>query len=151
MKSLQGFVIAVLLTTFSAGAGLADDHLKHLNSGKILPTNLPFSELVISGDMLFLSGQIGSLPGTLKLAEGGIEGESKQVMNNIKTSLETHGYTLSNLVKCTVILSDMEEWGAFNEIYDDYFEDGKFPARATFAASGLVLGARVEVDCIGAK
>lgn len=100
---------------------------------------------------MYLSGQIGNVPGTLKLAEGGIAGESKQVMDNISTSLQAHGYSLKNLVKCTVILADIKEWGAFNGVYKDYFEAGKFPARAAFAASGLALGARVEVDCIGVK
>lgn len=121
------------------------------NSGAVLPTTLPFSELVEVGDMLFLSGQIGNIPGTLELAPGGIEAESKQVMDNISTSLEAHGYSLANLVKCTVILADISEWGSFNGVYKDYFEAGKFPARAAFAGSGLALGARVEVDCIGAK
>lgn len=137
---------------FAAGSTLADtsDH-EFLNSGKVLPTNLPFSEAVVVGDMLFLSGQIGNIPGTLKLAEGGIEGETKQVMENIKTSLEANGYSMSNLVKCTVMLADISEWSAFNEVYKTYFEIGKYPARAAFGANGLAIGAKVEVDCLGAK
>lgn len=124
---------------------------EYLNSGSVLPTDLPFSELVIVGETLYLSGQIGNVPGTLELAEGGIEGESRQVMDNINTSLQAHGYEMSNLVKCTVMLADISEWGAFNGVYVDYFEAGRFPARAAFGASGLALGARVEVDCIGTK
>ena len=125
--------------------------VEFLNSGAVLPTNLPFSELVIVDDTLYLSGQIGNKPGTLELAEGGIGGESKQVMDNIKTSLKAHGFAMSNLVKCMVMLDDIGEWGAFNEVYATYFEPGKFPARAAFGADGLALGAKVEVDCIGAK
>ncbi|MEO1306947.1 MAG: RidA family protein, partial [Pseudomonadota bacterium] len=58
---------------------------------------------------------------------------------------------VSNLVKCTVILADISEWGAFNTVYSEFFEAGRFPARAAFSSPGLALGARVEVDCIGAK
>lgn len=129
----------------------AQAEAEYLNSGAVLPTNLPFSELVIVDETLYLSGQIGNVPGTLDLAEGGIEGETRQVMENIQTSLQAHGYEMSNLVKCTVMLADISEWGAFNGIYTEFFEAGRFPARAAFGANGLALGARVEVDCIGAK
>ena len=144
-------ILSVALAIVGGKAVLADGEVQHLNSGAVLPSDLPFSELVISGNTLNLSGQIGNVPGTLELAEGGIEAETKQVMDNIKTSLATHGYSLSNLVKCTVMLADISEWGAFNGIYKGYFEAGKFPARAAFGANGLALGARVEVDCIGTK
>ena len=100
---------------------------------------------------MYLSGQIGNVPGTLDLAEGGITGQSRQVMDNIKTSLEAHGYGLENLVKCTVMLDEISEWGDFNTVYVDYFAEGRFPARAAFGADGLALGAAVEVDCIGVK
>ncbi|MBT0955776.1 RidA family protein [Alphaproteobacteria bacterium KMM 3653] len=129
----------------------AETAVEKLNSGTVLPTNLPFSELVVAGDTLYLSGQIGNLPGTLTLAEGGTAGESKQVMENIKTSLEAHGYGMENLVKCTVMLADISEWGDFNTVYAEYFEPGEFPARAAFGANGLAVGAAVEVDCIGVK
>lgn len=142
---------ALALALALAGPVFAGSHVEKLNSGKILPTDLPFSELVVAGDTLYLSGQIGNAPGTLALVEGGIEAESRQVMENIKTSLEAHGYGLGNLVKCTVILADIGEWGTFNDVYKDFFDAGAFPARAAFASSGLALGAAVEVDCIGMK
>ena len=124
---------------------------QYLNSGKVLPTTLPFSEAVKVGNTLILSGQIGNLPGTLNLAPGGISGESKQVLENIKTALEAHGYTLSDVVKCTAMLADMKEWGAFNEVYQTYFQKGRFPARSAFGASGLAFNARVELECLAAK
>lgn len=145
---LRSMAVFALL---ASGLATADSNPEYLNSGTVLPTNLPFSEVVVVGDMLMLSGQIGNLPGTLTLAEGGIEAETKQVMENIKTSLEAHGYSLSNLVKCTVMLADIKEWGAFNDVYKTYFEPGRFPARAAFGANGLAVGAKVEVDCVGAK
>lgn len=120
-----------------------------LNSGKVLPKNLPFSEAVRHGDTLYLSGQVGIVPGSLKLAPGGIKEEAKQTMENIKTSLEAHGYTMAHLIKCTVMLTDMSEWSAFNEVYKTFFA-GNYPARSAFGANGLALGARVEVECIAA-
>ena len=125
------------------------DTVEFLNSGKVLPKNLPFSEAVRVGNTLYLSGQVGIIPGSMKLAPGGIQQEARQTMENIKTSLEAHGYAMTDLVKCTVMLSDMSEWGAFNEVYKSYFS-GHYPARSALGASGLALGARVEVECIAA-
>ncbi len=120
-----------------------------LNSGKVLPTNLPFSEAVRVGNTLYLSGQIGVVPGSLKLVAGGTPAEANQTMQNIKTSLEAHGYQMADIVKCTVMLADMSEWGSFNEVYKTFFT-GRYPARSAFGANGLALGARVEVECIAA-
>lgn len=124
--------------------------VQFLNSGKVLPTNLPFSEAARVGNMLYLSGQVGIAPGTLKLVPGGLKEEARQTMENIKISLESHGYTMRELVKCTVMLADISEWGAFNEVYKTYFS-GRYPARSALGANGLALGARVEVECIAAN
>jgi len=107
----------------------------------------PFSDAVRVGNLLFLSGKIGVLPGTRTLAEGGIEGESRQTMDNIKATLERWGSSLEQVVKCTVMIDDIDEWGAFNEVYVEYFPGNK-PARSAFGADGLALGAAVEVECI---
>ena len=101
------------------------------------------------GNVLYLSGQIGIVPGSMKLAPGGIREEARRTMENIKTSLEAHGYGLNDLVKCTVMLADISELGAFNEVYRSFFS-GRYPARSALGANGLVLGARVEVECIAA-
>ncbi len=151
MKKIALLLSAALLAAASGSSAMASGPVEYLNSGKVLPTNLPFSEAVVVGDTVYLSGQIGNIPGQLKLAEGGISGESVQVMENIKTSLEAHGMDLSNLVKCTVMLADIKEWGEFNNVYKTYFDEGRFPARAAFGANGLALGAKVEVDCIAAR
>lgn len=124
--------------------------LQHMNSGRVLPaTGLPFSEAVRHGDTVYLSGQLGLQPGTMRLVPGGIDAESRQVMNNIRSTLEAHGLAMANLVKCTVMLADMKEWGRFNEIYTTFF-DGPKPARSALGVNGLALGARVEVECIAA-
>jgi 2-iminobutanoate/2-iminopropanoate deaminase len=96
------FIVVCLFTLLSTAVvqEQAQAQPQYLNSGSVLPTTLPFSEAVLVGDTLYLSGQIGNLPGTLTLAEGGITGETRQAMENIKTSLEAHGYTMSDLVGC---------------------------------------------------
>ena len=122
-----------------------------LNSGKVLPTGLPFSEAVRGGDTGYLSGQLGNVPGPgpIRLAPGGMAGEAKQVMDNIQTALQAHGLSMADVVKCTVMLADMSEWGAFNDVYKTYFS-GNFPARSAFGSNGLAFNARVEVECIAA-
>lgn len=144
-------LFAVLGSVASAGPTYAagNDGIEYLNSGKVLPTNLPFSEAVRVGNTVYLSGQLGIVPGTRNIVEGGIRAEARQTMQNIKTSLEAHGYAMSDLVKCTAMLVDMSEWGVFNEVYASFFS-GLYPARSALGASGLALGARVEVECIAA-
>ena len=112
------------------------------------PAVLPFSEAIRVGDMLYLSGQIGLVPGTRSVAPGGIAAEAKQTMDNIGTTLSKYGLTHRDLVKCTVFLADMADWGAFNTVYLTYFEPGKFPTRSALGANGLALGARTEVECL---
>jgi 2-iminobutanoate/2-iminopropanoate deaminase len=138
----------LLLLAVLGGCATQSSAPVYLNSGKVLPTNLPFSEAVVVGDTVHFSGQLGNLPGTLKLAPGGMAAEAKQTMENIKTSAQAHGLKMSDLVKCTVMLADMSEWAAFNEIYRTYFTSN-YPARSAFGTNGLALGARVEVECIG--
>ena len=123
--------------------------IAYLNSPAFSQLGLPFSEIVRVGNMLFLSGQMGNLPGTLSLAPGGIEAQAKQTMLNIKASLEAHGYAMNNIVKCTVMLADMADWPAFNAVYTTFF-DKPYPARSAFGANGLALGGLLEVEVIAA-
>jgi reactive intermediate/imine deaminase len=142
------FVILAGLGLFSLGTALAGGlEVEHYVSDPDL--QLPFSDAVRVGDMLYLSGQIGNLPGTLQLAEGGIAGETRQTMENIKASLEKRGSSLDEVVKCTVFLADIAEWAAMNEVYRTYFPVNP-PARSALGASGLALGARVEIECLAA-
>lgn len=108
---------------------------------------LPFSEAVRVGDMLYLSGQIGIVPGTTELVPGGIGGETRQALENIKAILERNGSSLDRVVKCTVFLAEINEWPNMNEVYRTYFPKAP-PARSAMAASGLALNARVEIECI---
>lgn len=109
--------------------------------------SLPFSDAVRVGNLLFLSGKIGIVPGTMQLAPGGIQGETRQTLENIKSTLERLGSSMSEVVKCTVFLADISEWAAMNEVYTRYFPE-KPPARSALGSSGLALGARTEIECI---
>jgi 2-iminobutanoate/2-iminopropanoate deaminase len=108
--------------------------------------SLPFSAAVRVGDMLYLSGQIGT-DGTGALVKGGIGPETRQTMENIRAVLEANGSSLERVVKCLVMLADMTEWGAMNGVYVTFFPN-HLPARSAMGASGLALGARVEIECI---
>jgi reactive intermediate/imine deaminase len=136
----------VILLSALAEAG-QQPKVTFINSEKAKAANYPFSQAVQVDHTLYLSGQIGTDPQTGKLVEGGIASESQQAMQNIKDLLAEHGHSMSDIVKCTVMLADIKEWPAFNEVYRGFF-DKRYPARSAFAGSGLALGARVEVECI---
>ena len=119
-----------------------------LDSGRVFPPELPLSEAVRVGNLLFLSGQLGLVPGTITVVPGGIQAEARQALENIKTVLESAGSSLGEVVKCTVMLADIGDWPAFNEVYKTFFPARPQPARSAFGASGLGLGARVEIECI---
>lgn len=107
---------------------------------------LPFSAAVRVGNTLYLSGALGIVPGTRDLAEGGIQGETRQTLENISATLENFGSSMEQVVKCTVFLADMAEWGAMNDVYKTFFPNP--PARSAVGASGVALDARVEIECI---
>ena len=118
----------------------------YLNMPGMEDLGLPFSAAVRVDNTLYVSGNVGNLPGTLDLAPDGIQGETKQTLDNIKAVLEQFGSSMDKVVKCTVFLADIGEWGAMNEVYQTYFKNP--PARSALGASGLALGARVEIECI---
>jgi 2-iminobutanoate/2-iminopropanoate deaminase len=108
----------------------------------------PFSRAVRVGDLLFLAGQIGT-DAAGRLVAGGIQPETRQTLENIRAELRRNGLDLNRVAKCTVFLADMSEWGRMNEVYATFFTGPK-PARSAAGASGLALGARVEIECIAA-
>ena len=132
---------------FLSGCDVQVDHeVAYLNMPGTAELDLPFSSAVRVGNTLYLSGNLGNIPGTLNLAEGGIAGETRQTMDNISTVLQEFGSSMDDVVKCSVFLADMAEWGAMNEVYKTYFKNP--PARSALGASGLALNARVEIECI---
>lgn len=108
----------------------------------------PFSEAVRVDNILFLSGVLGT-DSTNRLVRGGIGPETRQALENIKAALARNGLTMENVVKCTAMLADISEWAAMNAVYRTYFPGPK-PARSAFGTNGLVLGARMELECIAA-
>jgi reactive intermediate/imine deaminase len=96
--------------------------------------------------MLYLSGQIGA-DSTGQLVAGGIKPETRQTLENIKRTLEQNGSSLDHVVKCTVMLADMHEWGAMNEVYVTFFPQ-HLPARSAFGTTGLARDARLELECM---
>ena len=111
------------------------------------PAN-PFSPAVRVGNLIFVSGTLGTKPdGTL--VPGGIQPETRQLLENIKGTLAAAGVGMDRVVKCTVFLADLKEWPAMNEVYRSYFTTGNYPARAAVQAT-LLFGARVEMECAAA-
>jgi 2-iminobutanoate/2-iminopropanoate deaminase len=129
------------------GADTGHDKAEYLTSPETAKLKLPFSEAVRVGNVLYLSGMVALTPGTLKIVPGGIEAETKQVLQNISAVLERNGSSMDEVVKCTVLMADMAEWPKMNAIYATMFPK-HFPARSALGVTGLALGARVEIECI---
>jgi reactive intermediate/imine deaminase len=147
-----GFAIALWLRTGmtqapAAPAGADVEYLTPFGQ----PTR-PFSPAVRVGDVIFLSGQIGTdASANGALVPGGIEAETRQTLQNIKRTVEAVGSSMDKVVKCTVMMADMAEWDRMNVVYREFFPAGRLPARSAFGASGLALGARVEIECIATR
>lgn len=109
---------------------------------------LPFSLAVRVGDVLHLSGALGAAPGKMEVVPGGIEAQTKQMMENIGAVLKANGLSFDDVFKCTVMMADMKQWPAFNAVYVTYFKADSLPARSAFGANGLALGAAVEMECM---
>jgi len=110
----------------------------------------PYSQAVVANGFVFLSGQLPINPETGLFPEGGVKAQTLQSINNIKAILTEEGLTLSDVVKTTVFLADMGDFGEMNAVYADCFE-GPFPARSAVAVKDLPKGALVEIECIAAK
>jgi len=106
----------------------------------------PYSQAVVSGDFVFVSGQIAIDPETSKVVEGGIEAQTAQVLENIKNILESVDLNLTDVVKTSIFLSNLSDFQAFNRVYSKYFEKDT-PARTTVQAN-LMVGVLVEIDAI---
>lgn len=144
-------ILSVLCVWLFAAAGAASaGEATHYQSEAMAKLDLPFSDAVILDDLIFLSGQLGNRPGTPELVPGGVSAQARQAMDNIGAVLAASGSSFDKIVKCTIMLADISDWAAFNEVYASYFKP-PYPARSAFAASGLALGARVEIDCIARR
>jgi reactive intermediate/imine deaminase len=145
MKVILAATTGVLITTSATAAAPPRPAVEHFGRPALNGQPLPFSEAVRVGDILYLSGQIGV--GADGKLPGGIEAQTKQAMDNIGAVLKRAGLGYGDVFHCTALLADMKDWPAFNKVYVPYFPAGKMPARSAFGASGLALGALLEIEC----
>lgn len=110
----------------------------------------PYSQAKLTGNTLYTSGQLGLVPETGKLAEGGIEGQAHQALKNLGAVLTQAGMDYADVVKTTVFLADIGDFKAFNAVYAEYFKDS-LPARSCFQVAALPLGGLVEIELIAVK
>ncbi len=138
--------VIVIATVLAVPAASAAQTKETINIPGVLE-GLPFSAAVRVGEMLYLSGQIGTKAGKIELVEGGVAAETRQTLENIGAVLEYAGSSMDRIVKCTIFLADIADYATMNEVYRSFFPENP-PARSTVAGSGLALGARVEIECI---
>lgn len=145
---LQKLFFLLLIINFSC-KNESTSTVKHHKSHEKSRQNVPFSDAVQVDNLYFLTGQIGKNHKTGKIVEGGIEAETNQTLLNIKDVLKQHNLTLNDVVKCTVVLSDINDFSKMNGIYRIFFKEN-LPARTTFAAN-LVAEAKIEIEVVAAR
>jgi 2-iminobutanoate/2-iminopropanoate deaminase len=157
MKSLRipalvGLVVILFFAASAAqSAGQQSGGLKkEVKTDKAPKASGPLTQGLVAGGFVFCSGQLPVDPATGKVVEGGIEEQTRQVLKNLTAILEAAGSSAEHVVKCTVLMTDMDEFAAMNKVYAEFFK-APAPARATFQVSRLALGVKIEIDCIAVK
>ena len=133
-------ILSLLACTGIASAADAEFY----NQGN--PPGRPFSLAVRAGDVVYLSGQLGT--DDKGLVPGGFEAQSRKAMENVAAILKGMGLGMDNVIKCTIMIADMTKWADFNKVYVSYFKPDRLPARSALGANGLALGGEVEVECM---
>ena len=110
----------------------------------------PYSQAIEANGTVYVSGQLGIDPATGSFAEGGAVAQARQSLTNISNILKEAGLSMKNVVKVTVLLADINDFAAINEIYKDFFE-APFPARSAFAVAALPKGGKIEIEAIAVK
>jgi reactive intermediate/imine deaminase len=141
MKNI--FILIFFLASFMSFS----QEIIRINSEEHLAKNRPFSQATVVNDIIYLSGQIGTLPDG-QLVSGGIEAETKQVLTNIQNLLESIGSSMDAVFKCTCMLENIQDWPKMSAVYTTFFDKDKLPARSAFAGSGLAAGAKLEIECM---
>ena len=146
-------IIAVLALIMSFAFDLGDQENKSVR--KVIkfdntPAKRPYSPAIDVNNTLYVSGQIAVDQATGKLIEGKIEEQTRQVLKNLKNVIEKAGYSMENVAKCTVLLSDIAFYSTVNQIYMEFFPNDP-PARMAFAVKDLPMGALIEIDAIAVK
>jgi len=142
---MRGLAAAVLILSASAGAAPPKSApVEYFPAPAAGGQAAPYANAVRVGNMLYLSGQTGDVDGELK---EGFEAQARQAMENVGAVLKERGLGFGDVVKCTVMLSDMSKWSTFNAVYVPYFPRGHLPARSAIGANGLAGGALLELEC----
>ena len=148
LNRVSGIASQVALASVIA-ASAAVPQKQVINSPNARPGGV-LSTAVRVGDIVFLSGALGTKPGGGGLAEGGIQGQTRQALENVKASATLAGVTMADIAKCTVFLTNVADFQAMNGVYREFFPTNP-PARTTVAVAGLVVeGAVIEIECIAA-
>lgn len=142
--------IALLAATLLLSGGCATTHHLPVFAERAPGPARPFSPYTKVNGIIYLSGQIGT-DSAGRIVPGGIQAETRQTMENIRAALHTAGSSMEKVFKCTVFIGDMREWPAMNEVYVTYFAPTRMPSRSATGASGLALGARVEIECLAVQ
>lgn len=140
-KLLLAFVVIACVSSYAAG------QTAKRRAVKTGPPNGIFSPAIISGDLVFTSGQIGVDPKTGQIVEGGIEAQTEQVFRNLTAVLEASGSSIDHVLKATVFLADMNDYNTMNELYKKHFK-GDPPARSTVQVARLPRDAKIEIEVV---
>ena len=144
------FVLA-LITSFTFDKGVQEKKtVRKVITFENTPAKRPYSPAVEINGTLYVSGQIAVDQATGKLIEGKIEDQTRQVLKNLKNVIEKAGYSMDNVARCTVLLSDISFYSTVNQIYMEFFPKDP-PARMAFAVKDLPMGALIEIDATAVK
>jgi 2-iminobutanoate/2-iminopropanoate deaminase len=156
MTALRSLLAIACLVAAACGGAPADRQTTVAPTRQIVATEAapaaigPYSQAVLVGNQLFLSGQIGLDPATGEMVAGGVEAETRQVLANAAAVLAAAGFTTADVVQCTVYLADLDDYAAVNRIYGEVFADAP-PARAAVQVARLPRDARVEIMMTAAR
>jgi 2-iminobutanoate/2-iminopropanoate deaminase len=145
--------IIVIITLIISQASVMSGQQKSVRKVITLentPAKRPYSPAIEVNNTLYVSGQVAVDPSSGKLIDGGIEAQARQVLKNLENVIEKGGYKLDNVVKCTVLLSDISFYSTVNQIYMEFFPVDP-PARMAFAVKDLPMSALIEIDAIAVK
>lgn len=140
----------------SAAAGVSADPMEGemtrttVTAPDLTPPVGPFAQAVWAGELLYGSGQVGQDPVSGRISPGGVETETRQALENIRRVLAAAGLGFEHIVKTSVYLADLKDFGVMNAVYEQVFE-APYPARTTVAVVELALGARVEIDFVARR
>jgi 2-iminobutanoate/2-iminopropanoate deaminase len=144
LKRLLPVLAMLPLAGCLTGSRTSGDHIDPSGASRLAP----YTPAVRADGLIFFSGVIATRPGTRDLVQGGVREETQQALENLRRVMDAAGVDRRDIVKCTVFLADIRDYEAMNEVYGRFFTDSP-PARSAVGVSGLPLGARVEIECIG--